>query len=289
MQRPRRQVLRSTREDLEPANQFSGLSCTGPPRPGTSVVMPNPTPDQLQANETVTMNATVTIPVEVDHQLVPNFETYYQTIASALVISLRTEEDRVDPDVPSPPPIFNIGQWFEEDEEEWIPWVRGPKFAPQPPPTMLRIYTASVPVIVRPVGDAQLPQRCLEASTDPSGQVVMSDETDCKQVSLTHYLSDGARAPTFVDGSVVQELRDKDPAERALLAPLLEPVTSSPPEGEELLYRSHTVSGTRLPMIYVGETWAKKVAYKDWRLPVTAPLGPKEPVGISLSPNSVSS
>ena len=273
LRRPRH-ILRSTREDLKPVNDHSWLPCGGPPRPGLSVVMPSATSDQLQANEIVTTSATVTIPIEVGRQLAPNFETYYQTIAGALVINLQTEEDHVDPDVPSPEFTFDQGQWFEHDEEEWVPWEQRTKFTPQPPPLMPYMYSGRTPVVVRPVDDAQVQHRCLQASR----QVVMSDKTDCKQHSLTHYLSDGARAPTFVDGNIVQKLRVQDPAERALLAPLLRPVISSPPKGEELIYHASTIPGSgRPPAIYVGETWAKKVAYRNWRMPVIAPRPPPPP------------
>jgi len=94
-----------------------------------------------------------------------------------------------------------------------------------------------------------------------SDQVTLPGATSREQRRLVHYLDEGARGPTFVDRSAIHELLAEDPAERELRAPFLEPVISSPPEGEELIHR-YCVQD-RKPPIYVGETWVKKVPVAD--------------------------
>jgi len=205
----------------------------------------------------------VTIPIVIDRRQITNFETYYETLANSLSIGLetpRTEDEKVDPDDPSAEQSPTWGPEFADDEEPWVPWVRE-QILEMPRPRSWGSYSGSVPVIVRPMGDALAPRRCLHGGADMSGQVVLSGETGCEQRSLIHYLDEGAHAPTFVDRSAIQELLDEGPAERELLAPILEPVVSSPPEGEELIYRYHAYR--RKPLIYVGETWVVKVANKN--------------------------
>jgi len=56
--------------------------------------MLNLTPDQFSADDITTTSATATIPFEVDHRQTSNFETNYQTISSALIITLQTPRAR---------------------------------------------------------------------------------------------------------------------------------------------------------------------------------------------------
>ena len=89
--------------------------------------MPNPTWDQLNANDIITTSATVTIPIRINRRQVSNFETYYQTFASTLVITLRIPrrpDERVDLDDPDADLTIEPFHLFEADEEEWVPWVK---------------------------------------------------------------------------------------------------------------------------------------------------------------------
>lgn len=99
------------------------------------------------------------------------------------------------------------------------------------------------------------------------------DRSECALLHApVHYLSNSARAPKFVDSSAtrVRALRAKTTAERDSLAPLLAPVVSFPAEGEERVHRYYHVPKVLRPLIYVWETWVKKVAYGDEHK-VTAP------------------
>jgi len=258
-------ILRSMVEDVEDAkrNRWKA-SCSGGGDATISIAMPNSTFDEIQSHEIVTTTSTaVTIPIQVDRRQITNFETYYQTLANSLSIMLETpraEDETVNPDDPSAGPPSNWGPEFEDDEEPWVPWVKKQTLE-MPRPRSWGRYSGSVPVVVYPIGNAMAPRRCLHVGAEMSGQVILLGETGCEQCSLVHYLDEGARGPTFVDRSAIHELLDEDPAERALRAPILESVVSSPPEGEELVYRYHVYP--RKPLIYVGETWVKKVANKD--------------------------
>lgn len=129
-----------------------------------------------------------------------------------------------------------------------------------------RTYSGRVAAVVHPAREGTSSSRCLHATTGmPLGQVVLSDEMGCEQHPLTHYLDEGARGPTFVvpGRNAIHGPPSVDPAEQELHAPTLEPVISSPPEGEECIYRCHHHFNTYRWPIYVGETWAKKVANKN--------------------------
>ena len=259
-------MLRSTLVDVEDMRRYSRMSSCHNLRDGTtSVTMPNSTSEEIQASDIVTMtSAAVTIPVEVNRRHITNFETYYLALANSLSITLeipRTDGDMVDPDDPSAGVQNNWGPKFADDEEPWVPWEKEPVSEMSRPRTRGILYSGTVPVVVRPVGEVV--PRYLYSGTDSLGQVVLSDETGCDQRSLDHYLDEGARGPTFVDSGAVHELVTEDPAERHLRAPILEPVVSSPPEGEELIYRYHHYQYRSEPLIYVGETWVRKVANKD--------------------------
>ncbi|KAG8216422.1 hypothetical protein J3R82DRAFT_6527 [Butyriboletus roseoflavus] len=174
--------------------------CSRQRNAGISVIMPNLTSDEIQANKVVTTtSAAFTISINVDDTHIPNFETYYQTLANSLTITLETprrEDEDVDPDDPSGERDFGWGPRFEDDEKAW------------------GVYAA----VVHPTREETSSSRCLHASTDMLGQVVLSDETGCEQRSLNHYLDEGARAPIFVDRNAIHEPRSVDPAERELRA-----------------------------------------------------------------------
>ncbi|KAN0085755.1 hypothetical protein V8E55_006889 [Tylopilus felleus] len=81
----------------------------------------------LNANDIITTSATVTIPIRINRRQVSNFETYYQTFASTLVITLRIPrrpDERVDLDDPDADLTIEPFHLFEADEEEWVPWVK---------------------------------------------------------------------------------------------------------------------------------------------------------------------
>ena len=264
VRRPRR-ILRSTLEDVEDANRNRWRApCFGGSDATISIAMPNSTLDEIQSHEIVTTtSAAVTIPIRVGRLQITNFETYYQTLANSLSIVLetpRTEDERVDPDDPSAEPPSTWGPEFEDDEEPWVPWVKEQTIE-MPRPRSWGRYSGNFPVVVHPIGGPTAPRRCFRAGAEMSGQVVLSGETGCEQHSLTHYLDEDARGPTFVDRSAIHELLDEDPAERGLRAPILEPVVSSAPEGEGLIHRYYGFPHKQF--IYVGETWVKKVANNE--------------------------
>ncbi|KIJ63017.1 hypothetical protein HYDPIDRAFT_113523 [Hydnomerulius pinastri MD-312] len=72
-----------------------------------------------------------------------------------------------------------------------------------------------------------------------------------------HYLSPEARAPVFVDSAMVSKLRDMTVEERDAMAPVPNPHVSVIPKDEvdNTSYEARSI-------IYVGETWAKKVLPK---------------------------
>ena len=256
-----RSVLRTTVEDVE---EESHGGCIGHPDEMVFITMPNSTFDEIQSGDIVTTtSAAVTVPIEVDRRQVTNFETYYQTIANSLQIMLEipgTEGESVDPDDPS----AEIPIWdpvFAEDEEPWVP------LETEPPcqmdmwrPYSWEMYTGGVPVVVHPMTEITSSQRC---PVDTSGQVVLPDATGCEKRSSIHYLDEGARGPIFVDSSALDEILAEDPAEQELRAPILESVVSSPPEGEELVYRYYHEFIPHKQPFYVGETWVKKVVKRD--------------------------
>ncbi|KAI9568061.1 hypothetical protein HD554DRAFT_2039155 [Boletus coccyginus] len=174
-----------------------------------SLTMPNSTLSEIQSGDIVTTtSAAVTIPIEIDRRQITNFETYYQTLANSLWITLETPrsvDETVDPD----------------DLSAELPFLG---FSLK----MTRNHMS-----------------------DDSDQVILPGATSREQRRLIHYLDEGARGLTFVDRIAVHELLAEDPAEREPRAPFLEPVVSSPPEGEELIHRSY--SQDRKPLIYVGE------------------------------------
>ncbi|KAF8551405.1 hypothetical protein OG21DRAFT_287686 [Imleria badia] len=280
-------VLRSTPEDVQAREKMRHRwipSCRGrSDGTGVSVTMPNSTSDEIQSGDVVTTtSAAVSIAVAVDRLQVANFETYYQTLANSLRITLetpRSEDESVNPDDPSAevPSTWGPEPKFGDDEEPWVPWEKKPE-SERPRRKSWGTYSGSVPVVVRPMsaGKVMPSQRCLHAVDMTSGQVILSN---CEQHSLIHYLDEGARGPIFVDPSVIHEFLAEDPSQRALRAPILEPVVSSPPEGEELVYRYHR--HPRKPLIYVGETWVKKVVNKDQHK-VSAAMSSSGPGPITL-------
>jgi len=123
-----------------------------------SVTMPNSTLDEIQFGDIVTTtSAAVTIPIEIDRRQITNFETYYQTLANSLWITLETPrsmDETVDPDDPSAEPPFSWGPEFEDDEEPWVPWERE-KTSEMPRPRSWGSYSGSVPAVVRPIGGSR--------------------------------------------------------------------------------------------------------------------------------------
>ncbi|KAG6379611.1 hypothetical protein JVT61DRAFT_10119 [Boletus reticuloceps] len=259
-------VLRSTLEDVQDAKRNSWRPPCSFGRDSTvSIAMPNSTDDEIQSHKIVTTtSAAVTIPIKIYRRQISNFETYYQTLANSLRITLetpRTVDETVNPDDPSAEVPPSRHPDFPDDDEPWVPWEKAAP--PMPRTRSWAIYSGSVPAVVRPIGEDTTRWRCFGPGADMSGQVVLQGEMGCEQHSSIHYLDDGARGPMFVDPSTTQELLAEDPAERELRAPILEPLMSSPPEGEERIYRYYRRPDPRTPLIYVGETWAKKVAIKD--------------------------
>ena len=243
------------------------------------VSMPNATSEQIASGEIVTTTSTpVRFLVDVDPRHATEFETYYHTLANALFLSFdvpRTQDEPLNKeDIIDLRAMRKDAPVFETDEEAWVPWHNVSEVTRW---RGERTYTGNISISVYPAQDAQLPRQCLRsaarsgaAGLEASEEVVLGsgeheDDLDCALRSPLHYLSEGARAPTFVDGSLMnlQALDAKTPAERDALAPLLKPAVSSPPEGEERVHRYYRVPKDHRPLIYVGETWVKKVAHRD--------------------------
>ncbi|KAF8555514.1 hypothetical protein OG21DRAFT_1410837 [Imleria badia] len=248
------QILRATSADFKMLTSPSTSRCIrnqGHTREPKPVPMPNATADQIAAAAIVTMTSKpVHFLIGADPRHATDFETYYHTLSSALFLSLDVPRTQDEP--PNPEDMFELRAMRKKmpevgvDEEAWVPWTNVPEVAHW---RAHRTYTGNVSV-----------------------SVVVGDSADCALRSPVHYLAKGARAPTFVDGGAaqVQALLSKTAAERDALAPLLEPVVSSPPEGEERVHRYYRVPEGHRPLIYVGETWVKKVAHSDDHK-VTAP------------------
>jgi hypothetical protein len=278
------QILRATSADFKmPASQsFSRCTSITQDYMKRIVPMPNATSDEIAAEEIV---ATTSIPVQFLIDAHPrhatDFETYYHILSSALFLSLEvpfTQDEQPNPaDLLERRAIRRGTPKVEADEEAWVPWNDIPEVRHW---RGARTYTGNVSVSVYPAPEARLQRatgRLGGAEVVSQEQVVVASTEDCSDSECTlhtpvHYLSDDARAPTFVDGSLtsVRALLAKTPAERDLLAPLLEPVVSFPPEGEERVHRYYRVPEGHRPLIYVGETWVKKVTHRDEHK-VTAP------------------
>ncbi|KAF8122592.1 hypothetical protein EV363DRAFT_1456411 [Boletus edulis] len=281
------QILRATSTDFKTSTSSSTSRCvplTNGQMPNPEqIAMPNATTDQIAAGAIVSLTSEpVQFLIDTDPRHATDFEMYYHTLTSALFILLevpRTQDDPLDPtDIFELRAIRKRTPKFEAHEEAWVPWYEVPEVTPW---RGMRMYAGNVSVSVYPAHEAQLLRRCVGAtpgtSADHDGreQVVWTssaDRPDRALCSPVHYLAGGARAPMFVDGNAtsVEALHAKTSAERDALAPFLEPVTSSPPEGEERVHRYYRVPEGHRPLIYVGETWVKKVAYRDEHK-ITAP------------------
>jgi len=62
---------------------------------------------------------------------------------------------------------------------------------------------------------------------------------------------------------VVVVVRAKTAAERDSFAPFLAPMVSFLAEGGDRMHCYYRVPKGRRPLIYIGETWVKKVAHRD--------------------------
>ena len=261
-------ILRATSADFRASNSPSSSGCRRMTDP-IYVSMPNATSEQIASGEIVTTTSTsVQFRADMDSRHAFEFETYYHTLSNALFFSLdipRTQDEPLNEEnindlraMRKGPPVF------EADEEAWVPWHNVPEVTRW---RGHRTYTGNISVSVYPQQECGRPAATSgSAGLEDSEQVVLGsneyeDNLDCP----VHYFSEGARAPTFVDGSLMnlQALDAKTPAERDALAPLLKLAVSSPPEGEERVHRYYRVPKDHRPLIYVGETWVKKVAHKD--------------------------
>ena len=286
------QILRATSADFKMTTSRSTSRCTslnqGSMLHPKQITMPNATMDQIAAAAIVTTTSQpVQFLIDVDPRHVADFETSYHALSSALFLSFEVSRTQDEP--PNLADVFELRAMRKKtpevgaDEEAWVPWTNVPEVALL---RSQRTYAGNVSVSVYPPYESRLPRHCMvRAATGVGGvdseQVVVgspsdSDQrqnaADCAMRSPVHYLSRGARAPTFVDGGAtrVQALLPKTSAERDALAPFLEPVVSSPPEGEERVHRYYRVPEGHRPLIYVGETWVKKVTHTDDHK-VTAP------------------
>ncbi|KIJ63027.1 hypothetical protein HYDPIDRAFT_168634 [Hydnomerulius pinastri MD-312] len=263
VQKPKH-LLRATSEDFKDTPSRLLLPPKG------AIKMQNATSDQIKAKEIVTTSSDAgIITIQVDRRHATNFEAYYQDIANALVVNLdipRTQDEPLDPDNFLDHRIARKSTpHFEDDEDEWVPWYTSPDVVRT---RGVRTYTGRAAATVVPAGQPVLPKTCLRAGVSEQLDI-MSEESSCSP-SPIHYLSEGARSPVFVDPSTALELLDKAPAERDALAPLLDPRVNSPNGGEELVHRYFRTADKKT-LIYVGETWVKKVTHKEEHRVVARP------------------
>ncbi|KAH0834738.1 hypothetical protein J3R83DRAFT_10305 [Lanmaoa asiatica] len=254
------QILRATSTDFKPPTSRSTSCCIslnkGHLHHPKHISTPNATADQIAAGEIVTTTSNpAQFLIDPDLRHFTDFETYYQSLSSALFLSLevpRTEDEPPNPaDIFKPRALRKKTPEVEPDEEDWVPWRKVPEATCW---RGARTYTGNVSVSVYPVTEAQLLRRCVHADP-PSGAADFDWEASSEQLVVA--ASDRKHHSDYATS--VRELLAKTPAERGLLAPFLEPVVSFPPEGEELVHRYYRVPEGQRPLMYVGETWVKKV------------------------------
>ncbi|KAG1717470.1 hypothetical protein EDB19DRAFT_1260961 [Suillus lakei] len=169
----------------------------------------------------------LSLSLNVNHNAVPDFSTYYQKLGHRVNLNLH-----IKPDLSEWDNEFEKTQWEKQivdaDEFDWVPWT-----PPQPRRRFLSGHANRLSVI----------------PMQKQGPV---------SSTLVHYLSDKARQPVFVDSSDIADLRLMSPEERDLIAPLTQPSIKVFAKGEELQRRYLNGADMRGP-IYVGDTWVKKV------------------------------
>jgi hypothetical protein len=273
------QLLRATSVDFKRTKSPSTARCLPLGPNGASdpkqLTMRNATADQIAAGAIVTTTSDpVLFQIDADPRHATDFEAYYHTLSSMLILWLDVPRTQDEPpneaDIIERRAMRKKTPEVSADEEAWVPWHAVPEVVRW---RGRRTYTGNVSVSVYPAPEAQLPRHCVRAAaaTTVGGaeQVVMKstgeDHAGCALRSPVHYLASGARAPTFVDArkASMEALRAQTPAERDALAPRLDPAVSSPPEGEERVHRYYRVPEGHRPLIYVGETWVKKVAHRE--------------------------
>ncbi|KAG2036006.1 hypothetical protein BDR03DRAFT_476378 [Suillus americanus] len=175
-----------------------------------------------------TSSEPLSLSLYVDHDAIPDFSMYYQKLGHHVKLNLHVAPD------PSEPwdSEWQKIQWEKEianaDEFDWVPW--------SPTPTRRRFLSGNANIL----------------------SVIPTQKQEPAQSTPTHYLSDKARQPVFVDSSDIADLRLMLPEERDLIAPLTQPVIKVIARGEEVPRRYCAAADMRYP-IYVGDTWVKKV------------------------------
>ncbi|KIJ63098.1 hypothetical protein HYDPIDRAFT_41360 [Hydnomerulius pinastri MD-312] len=179
----------------------------------------------------VTASSPISVAVQIDNYAPISFMSYYQRSGGRLALNLDVKRD------PSDPLTDRELRWrprqpnYDEDDYDWLPFTEDMYTAP----SIFR-GNISIPIHPHPVLDSILPSQ---------------------QNAPVHYLSDtgNARTPIFVDPKMVNELRALTTEERDTMAPIAHPRISLTAKGEEVVERYFG----RKSIIYVGETWAKKV------------------------------
>ncbi|KAG1859524.1 hypothetical protein DFJ58DRAFT_875232 [Suillus subalutaceus] len=139
-----------------------------------------------------TSSEPLSLSLYVGHNAVPDFSTYYQKLGGRVNLNLHVMPD------PSEPwdNEFEKKQWerqiVDADETDWVPWM---------PPTRNQFLSGDTNIL----------------------SVIPMQKQGPAQSTPTHYLSDNARQPVFVDPCDIADLRLMLPEERDLIAPLTQP------------------------------------------------------------------
>ncbi|KAF8840064.1 hypothetical protein BDN67DRAFT_969106 [Paxillus ammoniavirescens] len=205
--------------------------------PCPSVVFPEPKHHDVDEGVLeVTASYPVSVPLRTTGAAFVDFEGYYASQGNHLSVFMYVRRDPREPLSARERERMTImrsrNPSYDADDYDWLPWTD------EHMGTMPRTVHGNISLSI------------------PSPHVDFAGEPP------VHYLSPtgDVRAPIFVDPKTVDELRALSLEERDALAPLVHPRVSVTPRGEESFERYFTRGTSRV--IYVGETWAKKVLPK---------------------------
>ncbi|KAG0708004.1 hypothetical protein DFH29DRAFT_994630 [Suillus ampliporus] len=205
-----------------------GISHTVSP-PCREIKFASPPADLIhEGHITSTSSKPLSFTIHMDYYAVPDFSTYYRKLGHRVNLNLHVKPDPSEPWEYE----FEKKQWEKQTEEmdendfDWVPWSSLKE-------TRRRHLTSDASLSVMPM------QKERPAQSTP-----------------VHYLSDEARQPTFVKLSDIADLRQMSPEQRDFIAPFAQPSIKVFAKGEELTNRYYT---GRQRLIYVGDTWAKKM------------------------------
>ncbi|KIJ63105.1 hypothetical protein HYDPIDRAFT_134871 [Hydnomerulius pinastri MD-312] len=179
----------------------------------------------------ITSSSPVSVAVQIDNHAPISFMSYYQRSGGRLTLDLCVKRDSSEPLTDRELRRKPLQPNYDEDDYDWLPFTEDMH-------TVSNNLRGNISISIQPhpVLDSLLPSQ---------------------QQAPVHYLSDtgNARTPIFVDPKMVNELRALTTEERDTMAPIAHPRISLAAEGEEVVERYFG----RKSIIYVGETWAKKV------------------------------